>query len=178
MAATTDLTTTLTIHRAGPADAETIMEMVRENAAHEDQLQHVHVTIERWAHVLTRPDVVVLIARRDGAAVGYVSAIRRLHLWGDKDILALDDLYVREHSRDGGVGRQLMAALAHSYAAPDQLTITWGVEPDNEAAHRFYRRLGAILRDKVLAGWSPAGYAAVAVEAQPVGTRGTRDARP
>jgi ribosomal protein S18 acetylase RimI-like enzyme len=144
------------------------MEMVREIADHEGQLEHVKVTTERWAQMLARPDVIVLVARRGDAVLGYVSSIRRIHLWSEKDILALDDLYVREEARDGGVGRALMAALAGSYAAPDQLTVTWGVEPDNEAAHRFYRRLGASLRDKVIAGWSPTGYAAVVAEALPV----------
>jgi ribosomal protein S18 acetylase RimI-like enzyme len=158
MSTTTGPRTDVTIHRAGPGDAETIMEMVREVAAHEDQLQHVSVTTERWAEVLDRPDVIVLVARRDAAVVGYVSAIRRLHLWSDRDVLALDDLYVREHARDGGVGRQLMAALASGYAAPDGLTVTWGVEPGNVAGQRFYRRLGATLRDKVLAGWGPDAY--------------------
>ena len=52
-----------------------------------------------------------------------------------------------------------MATLARTYAAPEHLTVTWGMEPDNVGAQRFYRRLGAGLRDKVLAGWSPAGYA-------------------
>jgi ribosomal protein S18 acetylase RimI-like enzyme len=166
MSTTTAPRTDVTIHRAGPDDAETIMEMVREIAAHEDQLQHLSVTTERWAEVLERPDVVVLVARHDGAAVGYVSSIRRLHLWSDRDVLALDDLYVREHARDGGVGRQLMLTLAARYAAPDQLTVTWGVEPDNEAGQRFYRRLGATLRDKVVAGWSPATYTRAEEEGQ------------
>lgn len=158
---TTDDTTALTIRRAEPRDAGTVMAMVREIAAHEGHLQHLTVTAARWAEVLASPDVVVLVAWRDGAALGYVSAVRRLHLWSDRDVLALDDLYVREHARDGGVGRQLMAELAAGYAAPDQLVVTWGVEPDNAAAQRFYRRLGATLRDKVIAGWSPSAYADV-----------------
>lgn len=163
MSTATDPTTEVSIQRAGTADAQTIMEMVREIASHEGQLQHLSVTTERWAQMLARPDVVVLIASRDGAPVGYVSSVRRIHLWSEKDILALDDLYVREAARDAGVGRRLMAALAAGYAAPDQLTITWGVEPDNEAAQRFYRRLGATLRDKVVAGWSPTAYAGGAI---------------
>ena len=161
MNTTTTPAGTVTIRRAGPADAETVMEMVREIADHEGQLQHVKVTTERWAEMLARPDVIVLVARRDDVALGYVSAIRRIHLWSEKDVLALDDLYVREEVRDDGVGRLLMATLADTYAAPDQLTISWGLEVDNEAAARFYRRLGATLRHKVLAGWSPHAYAEV-----------------
>ena len=160
MSTDTDQPTT-TIRRAGVEEAATVMEMVREIAAHENQLQHLKVTTERWASLLHLRDVIVLIAYRDTVPVGYVSAIRRIHLWSEQEILALDDLYVREHARDGGVGRALMVELAATYAAPDQLTITWGVEPDNDDAHRFYRRLGATLRDKVIAGWSPTAYAAV-----------------
>jgi ribosomal protein S18 acetylase RimI-like enzyme len=158
MTTRTDGDTHVSIRRATPLDAETIMEMVREIAAHEDQLQHLRVTAARWAQLLTGPDVVVLIAERDGAVLGYVSAVRRVHLWSEKDVLALDDLYVRETARDGGIGRTLMTDLAARYAAPEQLTITWGVEPDNHDAQRFYRRLGATLRTKVLAGWAPAAY--------------------
>jgi hypothetical protein len=50
-----------------------------------------------------------------------------------------------------------MAALA-ALAAPDQLLIRWGMEPDNVDAQRFYRRLGATLRPKVLASWAPTAY--------------------
>lgn len=162
MSTTSNPTGKVTIRRAGPADAAAVLEMVREIAAHEGQSKHVSVTIERWTEMLARPEVIVLIARRDDVALGYVSSIRRIHLWSEKDILALDDLYVREQARDGGVGRLLMAALAGSYAAPDQLTITWGLEPGNEAAARFYRRLGATLKHKLLAGWSPDAYAEIA----------------
>ena len=52
-----------------------------------------------------------------------------------------------------------MAALA-GLAAPEQLLIRWGVEVDNVDAQRFYRRLGATLRPKVLAAWTPAAHAA------------------
>jgi ribosomal protein S18 acetylase RimI-like enzyme len=145
---------TVAIRRADVADAETVMAMVREIAAHEGQLQHVTVSTDRWREVLKREDVIVLLAERRGEAVGYVSCIRRLHLWSDRDVLALDDLYVRDGERAGGVGRRLMLALAE-YATPERLTITWGVEPENAAAQRFYRRLGAKLRPKVLAGWAP-----------------------
>ncbi|MGY1631049.1 GNAT family N-acetyltransferase [Geodermatophilus sp. SYSU D01186] len=135
--------------------------MVREIAVHEDQAAHVRVTDEQWHGLLERPEVVVLLAERDGAAVGYVSAIRQLHLWTGGDVLDLDDLYVRPGHRDAGVGRRLMAALA-TVAAPEQLLIRWGMEVDNVAAQRFYRRLGATLRPKILAAWPPAAYAGLA----------------
>jgi GNAT superfamily N-acetyltransferase len=161
--------TTTSIRRATPADAVDGATMVGEIAALEDQAAHVHVDEARWRTLLARPDVVVLLAERDGAAVGYVSALRQLHLWTGGDVLDLDDLYVRPGNRDAGVGRRLMAALA-TLAAPDHLLIRWGMETDNIDAQRFYRRLGATLRPKVLASWPAAAYAeviAVPAGAQP-----------
>jgi GNAT superfamily N-acetyltransferase len=150
-------TAAVTIRRATPADTADVAEMVREIAAHEDQSAHVHVDEAQWRALLARPEVIVLLAERDGGPVGYVSAVRQLHLWTGGDVLNLDDLYVRRGHRDAGVGRQLMAALA-ALAAPDQLLIRWGMEVDNVDAQRFYRRLGATLRPKVLAAWPPAAY--------------------
>lgn len=147
--------TVLTIREAEPADAELVLEMVREIADHQDQGEHVTTTAGRWRELLGRPEVTVLIAERDGAALGYVSAVRRLHLWTGGDVIGLDDLYVRAGSRDLGVGQALMVELSR-LAAPEQLTIAWGVEPHNEAAIRFYDRLGANLRNKVVASWPAA----------------------
>lgn len=147
----------LTIDRATPADAATVSEMVREIA----ELLHqgpVTVTDAEWARRLGRQDVIILIARRGDVPIGYVSAIRRLHLWSDRDVLALDDLYVREQERDSGVGQALIQTLASTYAGPEQLTVTWGVEPTNTGAIRFYQRLGATVRHKVAVTWLPGAY--------------------
>src|SRR3954447_17995274 len=148
----------LTIRRATPADAADVATMVVEIATHEDQTGHVHVDVEQWRALLERPEVIVLLAERAGQAVGYVSALRQLHLWTGGDVLNLDDLYVRPGQRDGGVGRRLMAALA-ALAEPERLLIRWGIEVDNVDAQRFYRRLGATLRPKILAAWTPSAYA-------------------
>ena len=151
----------VTIRRASAADATDVAVMVAEIAAHENQSAHVHVHTDQWGALLERPEVIVLLAERDGAPVGYVSAIRQLHLWTGGDVLNLDDLYVRPGHRDAGVGRRLMASLA-AIAAPEQLLIRWGMEVDNVDAQRFYRRLGATLRPKILAAWAPARYADLA----------------
>jgi GNAT superfamily N-acetyltransferase len=126
--------------------------MVREIAVHEGEAIDVTGTPESWAAVLARPEVVVLIAERDGQPVGYVSAVRRLHLWLGRDILGLDDVFVRDGYRDAGVGRLLMTELAR-WAEPQDLVIQWEMREDNTAAQRFYRGLGATLRTKVIASW-------------------------
>lgn len=150
-------TSTAVVRRATPRDAATVDTLVREIAAHEGDLEHVHTAADGWAGLLGRGDVVVLLAERDGRALGYASAVRRLHLWSGGDVLAVDDVWVRPGCRSAGVGRLLLAAMAR-HAAPERLTMTWTVEPDNVRAQRFYTSLGASLRDKVVAGWRPEAY--------------------
>ena len=142
------------VRRATPEDAETVLTMVREIAALEGDASDVVSDLPVWTAMLARPEVVVLVARRDGHPAGYVSAVRRLHLWLGTDILVLDDLFVREGYRDARVGRLLMRELA-ALAAPEQLAVRWEMREDNVAAQRFYRRLGASLRTKVVAFWTP-----------------------
>jgi GNAT superfamily N-acetyltransferase len=152
------MSATTMIRRAVPADAGLVRTMVVELAAYQDEAEHVTITEQRWRDLLGRDDVIVLVAERGGEAAGYVSAVRRTHLWSGRDVLALDDLYVRESHRDGGIGRALMLELAR-LALPERLTITWGLRTDNEGGHRFYARLGAGLRTKTVASWTADTYA-------------------
>jgi ribosomal protein S18 acetylase RimI-like enzyme len=145
------------IRRAVPADAELVRTMLIELADYQDQGKYVTAAVEDWQGFLGRDDVIVLIAEIDGTAAGYVSSLRRPYLWVGGDMLALDDLYVREQFRDAGVGRALMLELAR-YALPDRLTISWGLRLENAAGYRFYDRLGATLVTKTAAAWPADTY--------------------
>ena len=146
-----------TIRLATVEDARDIDAMVRELATHENTLDEVRVTAETWRLFLSRPDVTVFIATARGEAVGFVSTVRRLHVWSGGDILALDDLYVRPGHRDKGIGTLLMNAVA-ALASCEDLLVIWGARPDNYSGHRFYSRLGATLCTKTTAAWTPEAY--------------------
>jgi GNAT superfamily N-acetyltransferase len=131
--------------------------MVEEIAIEEGELHAVHTTSAHWRDVLAHPDVIVLFAVDDTGPIGYVSSVRQLNLWEGGQILALDDLYVRPIARNRAVGRRLMQTLAR-VADVDDLLIRWEMQHDNHDAQRFYGRLGARLRTKVIASWTPADY--------------------
>lgn len=156
----------INIRCATPEDAELVLGLLRELAQHENSLEHASVTLQQWRDYLQRDDVIVLIAETTGTAIGYVSAIRRTHLWTGGDIIALDDLYVQEHRRNGGIGALLMTHLA-TRAAEAKLTIRWEVNENNAAGQRFYTRLGARLRTKVIASWTPEQYEALLTPRSP-----------
>ena len=139
------------IVRADPTHAATVHTLVRELAAHEGSLAAATTGEQRWGELLARDDVTVLLAIHEGEPVGYVSAVAKLHLWSGCEIVALDDLYVRASFRNSGVGERLMRARAHRSGAP----IRWEVDEGNLAGQRFYLRLGARLRRKVVAWWEP-----------------------
>ncbi len=141
----------LRIVRAEPAHAVTIRTLMRELAAHEGSLAAATTSEQRWSELLARDDVTVLLATVEGEPVGYVSAVATLHLWSGDEIVTLDDLYVRPAFRNTGVGERLMRALA----CRPELAIRWEVEEGNLAGQRFYLRLGARLRRKVVAWWEP-----------------------
>jgi ribosomal protein S18 acetylase RimI-like enzyme len=147
------------IRRAGVDDATTVRTLLLELATHEGTATAVQATAADWRRMLADPAVVVLVAYHGDRPLGYVSGVRQLNLWLGRDLLALDDLYVRAEARDRGVGGRLMAALA-AHVADERLLITWGVREDNEAGQRFYRRLGAGLRTKMVAAWQPQDYLA------------------
>ncbi|WP_395695695.1 GNAT family N-acetyltransferase [Nocardioides sp.] len=160
---TTEITpttrTAVDVVRAGVDDARTVHTLLTELAEHEDTAYAVGSTVADWRRMLARPDVLVLLARVDGVPVGYLSGVRQLNLWLGTDLFAMDDLYVRDGARDRGVGSHLMAELAaHVDGWGGDLVVTWGARDDNEAGHRFYRRIGATLRTKVVAAWQPAAY--------------------
>ena len=149
---------TVTVRRATPADADSVQALMLELADHEGFAHAVRTTAQDWTRMLAEDDVVVLLACRQERPVGYVSAVRQLHLWSAGDILAMDDLFARPEARGTGVGTLLMSALARHAAAEGQLMVRWEMESDNDGAQRFYRRLGATLRTKVIAAWQPHDY--------------------
>lgn len=156
---TTDHAATLSCRLAGPADAETVHRLMLELAREDGGAELVRVTPEAWRRLLERPDVLVLLAERHGVPAGYVSATRRLNLWLGRDLLAVDDVFVRPAARNSGVGAELMHALAGLAARePEPPIIRWELREDNHAAARFYTRLGAHLRTKQIAAWLPEDY--------------------
>ena len=99
-------------------------------------------------------DALVLVARRNGAAVGYAVA----HLQdGPDDTFAVGARYAELYSlsvapeaRGGGVGTALLDALDERLAELGITDLSVGVMAANEDALRFYRRRGLVPVELVL----------------------------
>ena len=108
------MTPSVTIREAGPADAGTIVRLIRALAAYEDLVDLVEIT---EADVLrdgfgARPCFECLLAEADGAALGLAIHRPSYSTFEGRPGLYVEDLFVAESARRLGIGRLLMAGLA------------------------------------------------------------------
>jgi ribosomal protein S18 acetylase RimI-like enzyme len=100
----------------------------------------------RWRQVFAtrRHPGAVLLARRDGEAVGFVAA------WLRGEDCYVDNLHVRPGLRGGGVGRALLGEAAMRLAAAGARSASLGVFAANQGALRFYAALGGEVGPEVM----------------------------
>jgi ribosomal protein S18 acetylase RimI-like enzyme len=114
-----------------------------------------HVRFERSAAVVP-PDwadevaglvaggrLAVFVARAAGEALGYATVTTDVATWTGETFAHLDCVYVAEGSRGAGVGARLVAAVAEHARARGLTELKWQTPDWNDAAIRFYERLGA-----------------------------------
>lgn len=87
-------------------------------------------------------------AMDDGRLIGYASATLDYATLSADAFLHLDCLYLRPHARGLGLGPVLMQAVQAQARAEGCQQLQWQTPQWNEAAARFYRRLGAQMLPK------------------------------
>ena len=93
---------------------------------------------------LQAPDVVVLVAERDGAVLGYTYAglegVDYMALRGPAGVL--HDIVIDPAHRGHGVGRLLLDATVAALTALGAPRVVLSTAARNEAAHRLFERAG------------------------------------
>ena len=144
------------IRDAGPDDLQAVLELMRDLADHEGLLEYFQLTRDALAECCLREPkrFHLLVATSGAAVVGYATYMFQFSPWAGREYLFLDDLYVAEAARNAGLGRRLMLRVGEAAIERD-VDVRWHVESVNQAAQKFYAGLGAQLRDKFIAYWSP-----------------------
>jgi len=141
------------VRPAGPDDVAAIAAI-----NHEVQALHRAAQPDRYADPsldaiaaavrtqLAAPELVVLVAERDGDVIGYVvcqRVDRPGHTYALPRLTAhVDQLGVAARARRGGVGRALMAAVEAQAQAWGAAAVTLDVQSFNPEAIAFYQALG------------------------------------
>ena len=135
----------LKIESASERDAPLVLRFIKELAEYERLAERVTADVETLREELfgARPAAEVLIARREGEAVGFALFFHNFSTFVGRRGLYLEDLYVRPEERGRGVGRALLSHVARVARERGCVRMEWAVLDWNEPAIGFYRRLGA-----------------------------------
>jgi ribosomal protein S18 acetylase RimI-like enzyme len=132
------------IRPATPSDLDTLVRLLGVLFSIEADFRPDEVRQRRGlARMLEDPERrVVLVAERDGAVIGMVTAQLIISTAEGAPSALLEDLVVDAADRGRGVGRELVAAIEGWARARGATRLQLLADRDNSAALRFYERLG------------------------------------
>jgi ribosomal protein S18 acetylase RimI-like enzyme len=144
----------LTIRPATASDATAIAELYREAAAEAVEREPTHFRVpdletvrRRFADRILAPESRILVAEESTDVVGFVDA--RLRPPSPEGVMIapragvyVEELAVRTGDRRRGVGRRLMNEVERWCRAEGGALVMLDTGAGNEAAQRFYDRLG------------------------------------
>lgn len=96
----------------------------------------------RFANLLVRGDVVVLLAGEVGKPEGFAFLMLRPTPYGDGPLAQLEELYVRPRLRGRGIGAELLAAAVGEVGRRGAVEMHIEVDEDDVDTRRFYERYG------------------------------------
>lgn len=136
----------LTIRSIESADAANVINLIHEFAAFERLSAHCEVTEERLLDAMFGEHAVVegLIGLDGETPVGYAIFYPNFTTFRGQRGLFLEDIYIREKYRGGGLGRAMLREIARigssrGFERIDFLVLDW-----NTPATKFYKSLGAV----------------------------------
>jgi GNAT superfamily N-acetyltransferase len=135
----------LNIRPAKPADVPVIADLIRQLARFE-KLEHEVVLTEKLLAAGmfgARPYAEAVLAEEAGEPVGFALFFHTFSTFLARPGLYLEDLFVLPEHRGRGVGRAVLAHLAHLAVERGCGRLEWAVLNWNQEAIRFYERLGA-----------------------------------
>jgi len=137
------------IRQAGPQDAQLIHDFICELARYEREPDAVKYDASRLRAQMSRPSppFACLLAEVDGEAMGFALYFFTYSTWEGTESLYLEDFFVSERCRRGGVGTALFKALARKAHTRGCQRMDWAVLRWNQMAIAFYDKLGAELQD-------------------------------
>lgn len=144
------MTDTILIRAVEPGDIDTILQFIHDLADYEKLAHAVNTDRDTLARYLfgARPMAEVLIAERQGDAIGFALFFHNFSTFEGRPGLYLEDLFVRPDARGSGAGKALLVRLAQLAVERDCARLEWSVLDWNEPAIAVYRAIGAVPMDE------------------------------
>ena len=140
----------LVIREATRADAQLIVDMIRELAEFERELDQVDITPEDILRdgFGASPCFQALIAEWEGQPAGSALYFFNYSTWAGRPGLFVEDLFVRAQFRSKGIGKSLLRRMAVTAQEHNCYGMRWEVLHWNTPAIEFYRALGAKIQNE------------------------------
>lgn len=134
-----------TLRPAVEDDTALILMFIQELAEYERLAHEVIATESLLRQTLfgKRQVAEVIIGEYDGEPVSFALFFHSFSTFLGRPGLYLEDLFVKPAMRSRGIGRVMLAYLAHLAQQRQCGRLEWSVLDWNESARRFYRSLGA-----------------------------------
>jgi len=141
----------LVIREATASDAALIVEMIRELAAFERELDHVDITPDDLVRdgFGENPRFYAFVAEWDGQPAAYILYFFTYSTWAGRPSLFVEDLFVRARFRGKGIGTALLKRMAAIACERKCYGMRWEVLNWNSAAIDFYHALGAKVQSQL-----------------------------
>ena|SRR5277367_894228 len=141
----------LVIREATASDAALIVEMIRELAGFERELDQVDITPDDLVRdgFGENPSFHALVAEWDGQAAAYILYFFTYSTWAGRPTLFVEDLFVRAGFRGKGIGTALLKRMAAIACERKCYGMRWEVLNWNSAAIDFYHALGAKVQSEL-----------------------------
>ncbi|KJK49641.1 GNAT family N-acetyltransferase [Streptomyces sp. NRRL F-4428] len=140
------------IRRARVGDLPRLVELVHEHVAYEKSAPRPADLAGRLGPRLFAEDArlwVLLAENAEGVVTGYAACSAEFAFWDARDYLHMDCLYLAAEARGQGLGAALVDGVARLARELGLEQVQWQTPDWNEAAIRFYDRLGAASNPKL-----------------------------
>ncbi|KAI1453849.1 N-acetyltransferase [Annulohypoxylon moriforme] len=152
------------VRHAHRADVSTILELIRELADYEHEIDAVEATEATLLSTIafapdnveststapnteptspSRPARCLLLFNEEGKPAGMALYFYNYSTWRAKAGIYLEDLFVRQTERKKGYGKKLLVELAKEVVATNGGRLEWSVLKWNEPSIKFYESIGA-----------------------------------
>lgn len=137
-------TNTIKIRNATESDTSIIFSFIKELAAYERMDEHV-IGDESSLHkeLFIYKHAEVLLAELDGVTVGFALFHANFSTFQTRSNLYLEDLFVLEAHRHKGIGKSLLAHVAHIAVERGCIRLDWSCLNWNQPSIDFYTSIGA-----------------------------------
>jgi GNAT superfamily N-acetyltransferase len=139
------------IRNALPKDIPDIIKCCIEHAAYEKATYDPIGKADKLNNMLFGADAVLqcLLVESENEIIGYISFSRECSTWSAAYYVHMDCLYVMEHYRGNGIGEALVHRIIAYAKQINANHIEWQTPVFNERAIKFYKRIGAIAKEKL-----------------------------